>query len=128
MQDFEFDRLSQSEIATLMEVDRTTIRSWTQLGMPHRPPDVKGGRGAYSFSACLYWRVGHELIQRRPLRNKEITPLQKVALGWVMGNETTTFRDDDIAAFSSMMAGLGIERASALRDLDFARGVVDATC
>lgn len=128
MTDLDFDNLSQGELAKLIEVDRATIHAWGREGMPYKKPSRKGEKGAYSLSACIHWRAGHDLSRRRGLRDIELTPLQKVALGWILGNGTTNFRDDDIAAFSNMLEGIGIERETALRDLDFARGVVDATC
>jgi hypothetical protein len=123
MSDIDFRNLSQTQIAQLVEVDRTTVRAWTKQGMPFKKPASKGATGSYCFSVCVHWLAGHLFNQRSALKDLKFSPLEKVAVGWLAGSGLTSLKKEDEEAYLSMMAAADTGREQALRHLEFARGV-----
>lgn len=73
--------LSQSEVATYMNRDRTTIRQWQQQGMPYK----KGKRGQasrYVMPVVLNWYCGHIYAKKVGL---SLSPLETTLLGHAFG-------------------------------------------
>jgi len=47
--------LTQVQAAALVDVDRTTIRAWTEEGMPYDPPEKRGRSGSYRSVIVTHW-------------------------------------------------------------------------
>lgn len=111
--------LSQADLAQFMGVDRTTIRAWTVLGMPYKKPAAKGAKAGFCSSICIHWKIGHRITESR---RGDFSPLQKVAIGWYSGFRDSHLTGEDESAFLEMMGAAGLNRESAFRQLEFARG------
>jgi phage terminase Nu1 subunit (DNA packaging protein) len=123
MPELDFENLSQTELAQLVGIDRTTVRSWTQRGMPYRKPTGKGQPASYSSAICIHWRAGHKFSEQPTMASLELSPLQKTAIGWLAGNAAHISAEDE-KLFVGMMAGAGLKREQALRHLEYARGIL----
>lgn len=70
--------VDQTTLANILGVDRTTVRAYTQIGMPFIP----GGRGEshqFQVPLCLHWYVGYSSARKHKL--PEMTPLQYMLYG-----------------------------------------------
>jgi hypothetical protein len=123
MDSMNFENMTQSDLAGLLGIDRTTVRSWTQRGMPYKKPPAKGMPASYCASVCLHWRIGHKYSEQPTMASLELSPLQKVAIGWLAGN-TVHISAEDEKLFVGMMATAGLKREQAVRHLEYARGVL----
>ncbi|MDO8864041.1 hypothetical protein Q6D67_20345 [Haliea sp. E1-2-M8] len=110
-----FEALSQRELATILDVDPSSIGNWTRLGMPYTPAP-KGQAGSYSAPVCINWKFGHTWAKRSQIK---LTPLEKVAIGWLTGAG-----EPDMGLFAEVVRQAGAEPEAAPELLGFARGLL----
>lgn len=79
----DFTICNQTRLAEIMGCDRTTIRRYQQLGMPHIPQTGKGREVTYKLPAALNWRFGYEMLKRQNLTL--LSPLETALLGHSVG-------------------------------------------
>jgi len=115
--------LTQTEAARIADVDRTTIRAWTQAGMPYKAPSGRGEAGGYAPEIVLHWMHWNEA--KRSLPDLEVTAPQAIALGhaWSAGFDLDT---GDRRTFEERVVGVlapFYSDAEALSAAGYARGV-----
>jgi len=76
----DLNNLTQSELARLLERDRTTIRAWTQQGLPYK---TTGRTQRYSAPVVINWRVGRTYAKRQGITG--LSPLETILLGHALG-------------------------------------------
>jgi len=106
-QEWDFDNLTQQQLATMFGVDRTTVRNWQNAGMPYNPPTGKGQKANYSMGVCFYWRVGHKLGRELDIK---LTQLQKIAFAYISGHEDCGFDKGDLKLYQNLMKRAGVSR------------------
>jgi hypothetical protein len=116
--------VNQTEAARLAGVDRTTIRAWTQAGMPYVPPKGRGNEGMYRTSVVLYW--GAWLAKKEKI-GVEAKPLQALALARAFEIDTGTTSDigerEYFELFPQMVRGF-FAKAEIQDAMNFAAGFV----
>lgn len=113
-----FENLSKTELSKMLGVDRGTIGNWAAQGMPKI--ESAGKHPGYSASLCIYWKMGHTIATARKI---EITPVQKIAVGWLSGFAGDPLAEDEKLFFKAMQ-GAGLSSRVAYGHLEFARGVL----
>ena len=96
-------QFSQADIAKRMCVDRTTIRAWTESGMPYKAPAMKGCEGVYDIGICSNWVI-YAGMRKREYWPK-VEPLFALALGYASGvRDQPIARKEGAKFFSELVA------------------------
>lgn len=115
----DFMNLTQTELAEIIGVDRTTIRNWTNKGMPYTPPEGKGQPGSYCGPLCINWWAGHRKAEHS---SRKFSDVEKIALGYAIGCEAITPSAEK--RFIDLMALMGVGADEASKMVYFARGAL----
>ena len=123
------NRLTQSQVANMLDVDRSTINSWGKKGMPFKPAATRGREGEYKLAICSYWQLG---IRFREMRKNtpfpwpgDLRPLALLAFAYV---EATVISGDQspqegARRFPGMVAEF-FEHDEAIAAFHFAHGSI----
>ena len=104
----------QADLAELIGVDRTTIRHYTQAGMPH----MAGGRGkknCYIIPVCINWVAGYQAARENGL--PMMSPLELILFGY-----TTAFQNASFQEYRSEATGIAATAGASDREFDEAVG------
>lgn len=105
---------NQADLAELVGVDRTTIRHYTQAGMPH----MAGGRGKenrYIIPVCVHWIAGFQSARANSLPMMQ--PLELILFGYSGAFRNATFQE-----YRSEAAGIAATAGASDREFDEAIG------
>ena len=96
---------NQSDLAEMIGVDRTTVRHYTQAGMPYEA-GTQGQENRYTVPLCLNWVSGYRAARENGL--PMMSPLELLLFGY-----STAYRNDASSrAYHAAAAGLA-EKAGA---------------
>jgi hypothetical protein len=105
---------NQAELAQMASVDRTTIRKYTQAGMPYRP----GGQGKenrYIIPLCINWIAGYQSARENGL--PMMSPLELILFGY-----TTAFQNASFQEYRSEARGIAAKAGASDQEFDEAVG------
>jgi len=77
----------QGELATILDLNRTTINRYQKAGMPYRA-GAKGEPNQYDIGVVANWIGGHFCATRNQIA---LTPLEKVLWGMAWGADDRSF-------------------------------------
>lgn len=112
------EHFSQTDIAAILGVDRTTVRAWTKAGMPYAEPTTRGKEAEFSLPVALYWSVWLKVsaICGWP----ELDPLHALALARAYSE-----RDGFLESFPAMV-GEYFDQGKIRDAMHYAIGFLDA--
>ena len=79
--------VDQGAIASILEVDRSSILAFQKRGMPYKAGAV-GESNSYDIGLVCYWFSGNKIAMRRQIR---LTALEKILLAFARGSGHQTF-------------------------------------
>jgi hypothetical protein len=105
---------NQADLAELLGVDRTTIRAYTQAGMPHMPGG-KGRENRYVVPICINWAAGYQAARANGLPMMQ--PLELILFGY-----STAFRNASLQEYRGAAAGIAEKAGATPAEFDEAVG------
>ena len=110
--------MNQSELSTMLGVDRGLITKWQKFGLPYRE---YGTENMYQFSIVLYWSEGHKHAKELGLNEHD------PALCWLLGYagclEFMTPRDYQDKALERCVLTFGLSESETYFRLGILRGI-----
>jgi len=98
----------------LIGVDRTTIRHYTQAGMPHIPGE-KGRENSYIVPVCIHWVAGYQAARKNGL--PMMRPLELILFGY-----SGAFRECSFQEYRRAATGLVKKAGATTAEVDEAMG------
>lgn len=115
--------LKQADLARAFEVSGTTVREWTQAGLPCRR---EGRETLYDVGIVLHWYGGRECrLRNTALQGRRFTPAEQIALGWMLGVKGRPDAESK-SRFAAMMQSAGFTDADTWDAYGLARGLYAA--
>ena len=108
--------VSQHELAGLFNVNRTTVRAWTNQGLPYIKCD-QGKPHQYHPGIAMWWRKGMRCAEL--MRLEGLTASQCIALARVYSEDV----EGDVGRFVDYLALVNIPEHEACGAFHFAAGL-----
>ncbi len=116
-------RISQTQLAGALGVDRTSITRWQKQGLPY----IATGRGQsaeYIPALAIMWRTGVSVAKRADLRPRPEGAVDPVALAHALDDPGERRSHDTIVA-ELKACGVGVTRRQFEARATYWRGVLD---
>ena len=123
---WDFESLSQQQLATILQIDRGTVRRYQGHGMPYTP--AQKGLAASFCSACsIHWLIGHKWSIDAQVK---LTARQKIILSYAhLCSGDDPFTKADFARLKLILDRAGLwDRTEMLLDMGYTQAITSVKC
>ena len=123
------NEVTQTELARMLDVDRTTIHAWQNKGLPYISHG-KGKPNTYRTGVAIHWMVGREklqeLVDNKKIDKSQMTTTRCILLGRLLAHIESPATSEDFDIMVDMCGD--VSREQVLMDIGYCARLMEQYC